>query len=248
MMSAIEAVLFDLDDTLLGNNMDKFLPHYFSALTEYVQPFFGRDEFMQELLYSTQAMINDSDRSLTNREVFWTVFCRRTGLEQSIIEPYISAFYQETFANLEEVTELRPVARKILDLCLDNSLKVVVATNPLFPLQAIEHRLRWAGIPADQIKFELVTAYENMHSTKPNLAYYEEILEIIDVDADKALMVGNDWGNDILPAQELGLHTYWISDTIAEGPKVESIDDFGSLEHLYDRFSDGWLIISPVSQ
>jgi FMN phosphatase YigB (HAD superfamily) len=241
-MSNIEAVLFDLDDTLLGNNMDEFLPHYFSALTEYVQPFLSPDKFMKELLYSTQAMIKNGDPSRTNREVFWSLFCQRTGLDQDIIEPYLGIFYQETFPLLRDVTELRPIARTIVNYCLDYDLKVVVATNPLFPLQAIKHRLTWAGIPADQIDFDLITAYENMHSAKPNLAYYEEILEIIDVEASKALMVGDDWENDMLPANELGLHTYWIGDTITEGPQLEFIDDCGSLEHLFELLSAGWLM------
>ncbi len=247
MMSAIEAVLFDLDDTLLGNDTYEFLPHYFSALTEYVQPFLGQDKFMKELLYSTQAMIKHNDRSRTNREVFWAVFCQRTALDQEIIEPYINTFYRETFPKLQGVTELRPVARNILSFCLNHRLKVVVATNPIFPLLAIEHRLRWAGIPVDQIDYDLITACENMHSTKPNLAYYEEILEIIGVDAGRTLMVGDDWENDMMPAKQLGLHTYWINDTITVGPQVESVDDFGSLEHLYELFLAGWLIARTVA-
>ena len=32
----LKAILFDLDDTLLGNSMDTFIPAYFQALTRYV--------------------------------------------------------------------------------------------------------------------------------------------------------------------------------------------------------------------
>lgn len=241
-MNNIKAVLFDLDDTLLGNNMDEFLPHYFSLVTEYVRPFIGPEKFMQELLFCTQAMIQDDDRSTTNREVFWSIFCDRTGLEQDVIEPYINGFYLERFPELESVTTPRPIARNIVEHCLNHSIKVVIATNPLFPLKAIEHRLCWAGFPMNEFDFELITAYENMHSAKPNLAYYEEILEVVAVEPNEALMVGDDWENDMVPAKKLGLHTYWISDTIDDELHKISIDDYGSLEILHQRFLAGWLI------
>ena len=45
---------------------------------------------------------------------------------------------------------------------------------PIFPLIAMESRLRWAGVdPAD---VELITSYETSHYCKPDLGYFREVV------------------------------------------------------------------------
>lgn len=240
-MAWIEAILLDLDDTLLGNNMDQFLQGYFPLLAAYVEPIIDGDKFLPELLLATQAMINDDDPKVTNREAFWRVFCARNGLDRAEVEPFFTRFYREQFGNLQGLTERRPEAAKVVDWCLNQGLKVVIATNPLFPLDAIEQRLAWAGVPVDQFAFELVTGYENMHSAKPRGAYYREILAAIGVEADRALMVGDDWRNDIAPASKLGMHTFWIaaSDALPVDEGVEPSGK-GTLAELLGRLQNRW--------
>lgn len=241
-MYDLDAILFDLDDTLLGNNMDIFLAHYFPAVSEYFKPFISQDVFLKELLFSTQAMIESTDPNTTNREVFWSVFCERTGINQAIVEPAISAFYRDDFQKLASTTERRPVAKELIQLCFDQGLRVVIATNPLFPLQAIEHRLDWAGLPVDVYQFDLITAYENMHAAKPSLAYYQEILDCIAVEPGRALMVGDDWQNDIVPADKLGIMTFWISNGVTKPPDNQlGLLGSGNLGDFYSRLSDGRL-------
>jgi len=54
----IRAVLFDLDDTLLENNMDHFLKGYFGRLAPHVAHLVPPEKFMPALLAATQAMID----------------------------------------------------------------------------------------------------------------------------------------------------------------------------------------------
>ncbi len=241
MAAELEAVLFDLDDTLLGNNMDVFLQSYFPLLAAHARPIIGADKFLPELMQATQAMINSDDPKLTNREVFWRVFCQRNELEQEVVEPFFARFYRERFGDLEPTTQRRPAAAELVRWCKDRGLIVVVATNPLFPLAAIEQRLEWAGVPVDEFEFDLVTGYENMHSAKPHHAYYREILESVGVQPGRALMVGDDWHNDIAPASNLGLYTYWIAEPGEPAPD-EGIrpDGQGSLTALFQRLQGGW--------
>ncbi|MBK8906297.1 MAG: HAD family hydrolase [Anaerolineaceae bacterium] len=207
----LKAVLFDLDDTLLGNDMDRFLPSYFALLGEFAEKYLPRDQFLRELMTSTEAMIRDVDPALSNREVFWQTFAQRTGLDAVELETFFEQFYRNDFHQLRDRTEKRPFAAELVQFCLDRNLKVVVATNPLFPLIAIEARLAWGGLPVDQFNFALVTAYENMHAAKPQPAYYSEILDKIGCAPEEALMVGNDWEADILPAHSVGIQTFWLS-------------------------------------
>lgn len=237
----LEAILFDLDDTLLENNMDRFLEGYFQLLTSYVQTYINPEKFIDELLVGTQAMIDNDDSHLTNKDVFWDVFCRRTGLIRDEFEPLVNRFYHSDFEKLQVLTSPRPATRQLINFCLERNLNIVIATNPLFPMVAIHHRLDWAGVPVTEFDYSLVTAYENMHATKPKIAYYEEILDRVNVSPQAALMVGDDWNNDIFPASSAGLYTYWITDqTNLNDDEKEVIDDFGTLDGLYLKLSSDW--------
>lgn len=231
----IQAILFDLDDTLLGNNMEHFLPRYFALLGEYARPIFAdRRQLLQELLHGTQAMIADLDPTRTNREKFWRTFTERTGLDQAEAEPFFNRFYEEEFPRLQAVTEQRPAARRVVRACFDRGLQVVIATNPLFPRRAIEHRLAWAGVPVTEFDFALVTSYENVHAAKPHAAYYREILARIGAEPETTLMVGDHWENDMAPAAGLGMRVFWIAPEGAEPPGTPAGDGLlvgaGSLE------------------
>jgi uncharacterized damage-inducible protein DinB len=90
--------------------------------------------------------------------------------------------------------------------------RVVIATSPYFPREATHHRLRWAGLPPEKYPFALVSSYENFHFTKPNSAYFAEVLGRLGWPDGPALMVGNDVEQDLIPAAALGLATYHALD------------------------------------
>lgn len=237
----IRAVLFDLDDTLLGNSMQAFMSRYFALLGEHAQRYLAPDQFLRELLAATRAMMENTDTAVTNRQLFWSVFQQRTGLDPAELEPYFDQFYREKFNLMQPETQLRPVAAELVQTCFERGLKVVIATNPMFPTIAIEQRLAWAGVPIEQFPFDLVTTYDNMHATKPHPVYYEEILSHIGCAPAEALMVGDDWKNDIQPTAVLGLFTYWINYPGNPPPDPSCLTAQGTLEDLYDAIQSGWL-------
>lgn len=238
----IKAVLFDLDDTLLGNHMDTFIPSYFKLLGQYAETYLPRDEFLKVLMTATHVMTTNVDPLLTNREVFWLSFTEQTGLDSAEMESFFNTFYQEQFLVLESVTTRRETAVSLINACQAQNLKVVIATNPMFPRIAVEARLQWAGLPVSEFDFDLITTYETMHATKPNPMYYQEILERIGVDAGESLMVGDDWENDISPAASVGCYTYWLPMN-GENEPVEPnvVSNYGSLDDLYSLITSGWL-------
>jgi len=238
----LRAVLFDLDDTLLGNHMDTFLPSYFGLLGQYAEAYLPRDEFLKVLMTATQMMRVNTDLLLTNREVFWQSFNEQTGLDVVEVEMFFDKFYHNQFQTLESVVTRRETAVSLINLCQQKGYKVVVATNPLFPRAAVEERLRWAGLPVSEFNFDLVTTYDNMHAVKPYSAYYQEILQIIDVSANEALMVGDDWENDIASANSVGCSTYWLPMNGESAPLQEAVvTEYGSLDELYRLVKSGWL-------
>lgn len=237
----IEAILFDLDDTLLGNDIDKFIPHYFGLLGQYAAERIEPQEFFQILQIGTDAMISNQDTAVSNRDVFWSTFEHLSNQDPAEMESFFNIFYATQFNQLEKFTTCLPTANPLIKACFAKGLKVVIATNPLFPRSAIEARLRWAQIPITEFDYNLITTYTNMHAAKPNQSYYLEILDKIDCVPEKALMVGDDWANDIEPATAIGLHTYGIEWPQKANQDLSLPTASGTLAALYARVQAGWL-------
>ena len=67
---------------------------------------------------------------------------------------------------------------------------MILATNPIFPTNADATRLSWIGLKMED--FDLVTDYANSCHSKPNPAYYQDILDQFHLDPARCLMIGND--------------------------------------------------------
>jgi len=83
-----------------------------------------------------------------------------------------------------------------------------VATNPVFPEVAIRQRIEWAGL--GDVPFDWITTMENMRFTKPWPEYYLEVAERLQVPPEACGMIGNDWKQDIEPAEQVGMRTFWV--------------------------------------
>ena len=90
-------------------------------------------------------------------------------------------------------------------------LRLILATNPIFPQTAIESRIRWAGLePSD---FVWITTYENSRYCKPNPEYYNEILSKLNLQPEECLMVGNDVTEDMV-ARKVGMNVFLLTDCL----------------------------------
>ena len=58
-MTKFQAILFDLDGTLLDSNMENFLPHYFSRLAARVAHIAPPKAFIAHLLAATEFMAGE---------------------------------------------------------------------------------------------------------------------------------------------------------------------------------------------
>jgi len=211
MANTIRAVLFDLDGTLLSNDMTVFLPHYFELLSAHLAHILEPDEFMARLMQATQEMLGNDGRD-TNEEVFAAAFYPLAGHSREEMEALFLDFYVEKFPALQKYTRRKSGARQVVQIAFDLGYDVVIATNPLFPAIAIEQRLAWAGV-AD-FPYRLVTSYENSRATKPNLIYFRQILEAIDQPPEASLVVGDE-DMDMVAAR-LGCRTFLVP-----GPRTD---------------------------
>ena len=206
---AKRALLLDLDDTLLLNDMEAFAPHYFHALLAKAKERFSPGPFLAALDAGTQAMWRNDGNDGTNAEVFWSVFCARTGRERDQVLPLFDAFYTQEFETLRQYTGVDPQARVLVELALKRGYQVAVATQPVFPLTAILARLRWAGVGAELFDYHFIASYETMRACKPHPHYFASILSHLGRAPEECLMVGDSPSSD-MAAGQFGLATFWV--------------------------------------
>ena len=213
-------LLLDLDDTLLDSDMNDFIPVYFHALGKEMQGYIEPEKMLKYLMLGTEAMIANDSPKQTLEERFNAKFYPKFDMRRDTLDPIIARFYEETFPSLAYLTKARPEAVDFVEWAFSQGHRVAVSTNPLFPYAAIEHRLRWAGLAPEKYPFEVVSSFEHFHFSKPNPAYFAEVLGRMGWPEGPVLVVGDDPERDLRAAQELGVAAYWIADDeaiLAEG-------------------------------
>lgn len=226
-------LLLDLDDTLLINNMDAFLPQYLSKFSRHVADHIPPELFVQTLLIGTQAMVTNRRPDCTLQEVFDQAFFSLVKVDEDEFRQLADTFYQDIFPYLKTLTRPATGAVELVKQASQRGYRLAVATNPLFPITAIKQRLAWADLQSDAYPFEAITSYETYHFAKPEPAYYAELLAHMGWPEGPVVMVGDDLNLDILPAGRLGLATYYVG-SLSSGSVGDGIDPTasGSLSDL----------------
>lgn len=225
----MKTLLFDLDGTLLPLEFGRFFRAYIKAISGFCAQLIPPDLFQRVLLESTEMMVRN-DGAATNQEVFMRSFLRGVGISKDEIYPVFEEFYATEFPKLKEFTAPTAISAQIIEAALAGGWQIILATNPLFPRQAIEERMCWAGI--HDYPWRHITSYETCHACKPNLLYYREIIENYGLDPGMSWMVGNDCQEDMV-AKELGFNTYLVKDyLIKKNDKYPVPDKEGSLSDL----------------
>ncbi len=205
----IDTVLFDLDGTLLPMDQDEFVRGYFGLLVKKMAPYGYEPQKLIDAVWSgTEAMVrNDGSRS--NEIAFWERFSQIYGRDMSGDIPLFEEFYRVEFQGAQACCGFNPQAAETVRWLHGLGMRVILATNPIFPAIATESRIRWAGLaPQD---FELYTTYENIGCSKPNPAYYREIIRRQELNPAACLMVGNDVGEDMVAAAT-GMQVFLLTD------------------------------------
>ncbi|EGO61739.1 HAD family hydrolase [Acetonema longum] len=221
----IQSVLFDLDGTLLPLDQQEFVKVYLNLLGRHVAPYADPKKFVGQLLSSTGVMIANRDKVKTNKAVFYEDFLPKIGVAEEVLAPALDLFYEQHFGQVRSVTQPSPAARQAVLAAIHAGCDVVVATNPIFPGNAVEQRLEWAGV-AD-LDFKLITSYENSCFCKPHPEYYLEIADRIGRHPSECLMIGNDVEEDLI-AGIVGMKTYLVTDCLLNAKGLEARPDYSS--------------------
>jgi FMN phosphatase YigB (HAD superfamily) len=202
-------VLFDLDDTLLSTNMDQFLPGYFKALSTALSHLGSPEKITRHINSAVNQMVANQNPGKTLKEVFDSHFYAPLGTTEAACRENLQAFYQNEYPHLKSITQAKPQAKQLVNWCRSQGMRMVIATNPLFPQSATRQRIEWAGLLADE--FEFFTTYDDFHFTKPHLAYYVEVLGRLGWPEGPVVMVGDNLPYDLLPMDTMGFPTFWVT-------------------------------------
>jgi len=200
--------MFDLDNTLLRNPT----PEFVTAYVEGVSRFFtarGDLEPHEALRQSVQTMMHGPRRIWqSNLELYWELLHPVwSGTPEELIHAF-DTFYSDDYPALKSNTSPAPMAGEVIDRVRGAGYKIIIATNPVYPAEAIRHRLAWANLPNNLGYYEFVTTADNMHFAKPDPAYYAEILARAGLEPDEAVMVGDEPRYDVAASKTIGMHAY----------------------------------------
>ncbi len=205
----IKAILFDLDNTLLPMDEDKFTKGYFAILCKKLEPFGYNSETLVNTIWAgTNAMIKN-DGTITNEEAFWRVFEKQYGERSLKDKKVFDEFYQVDFSNTKMFCGENECAKQVVDMAKARGFKTILSSNPIFPKLAMVTRAGFVGLGEQD--FDYITSYENSHYSKPNPKYFEEILKINNLKPDEVILFGNSQEEDIQPATSIGIKSYLVS-------------------------------------
>lgn len=227
-------ILFDLDGTLLPMDVIHFNGPYFSLITKEAQKWgIPQETFLPSLKKGTKAMFQNNGPE-TNREAFFSAIKDDDfGMDKKDLQEHLLAFYRNEFDQLKSESAPNPLANEAISIAKEKADKVILATNAIFPREALVTRTGWIDVDLDQ--FDFVTTYDVMRSCKPNPKFFQEIIDYMNItEEDDLFMIGNDVEEDILDSQPLGFETFLVKDYLLNRNNKPYQSKEGSFSDMVD--------------
>ena len=224
----IKNILFDLDGTLLNMDQDKFLKLYMISLYSVL-----KDEYkdINELTYVIETGVRlmfNNDGSKTNEEVFYEHFKNYHKDKTEELTKRIEKYYENEFILAKDSTSSSIYAPLLIKELKEKGYNIILATNPIFPKIATLQRIKWAGL--DPNDFTYISTYENSSYCKPNIKYYEEIINKLNLNKEECLMIGNDTKEDYA-ITNLDIPCIILKDNLINKANLDI--DFSTLKEYY---------------
>jgi putative hydrolase of the HAD superfamily len=223
MTDAVDAVLFDLDDTLCEyrRTSGELLRESFEAVG--VEPFFDVTEYYD----AYETVVNDEDddhegmREL--REVCFARLADEYGRSRDVA--YVMA---DHFAESRDHTNVDPLpgaGEAVEALAADHALGVVTNGAP-----EMQRRKLSALDFADRFDTVVFAGYDV--PAKPAPDAYHAALADLDVAAERAVHVGNSLRTDVPGAHNAGVRSAWLADGSTPDPEphytVDRLDELAT--------------------
>lgn len=215
-------ILFDLDRTLWDfdanaeNNINSLLEEYNITVKD-KHEFYGKYNEINHLLWAAYEK-GDLSKEMLRWERFY-----RTFLEYGIDDKGLAERFGEDYlGNMPNQTILMPHAAEVLIKLHERGCRMAVITNGF---REVQHRkLENSGIDK---YFDAVMISEEQGVHKPSPIIFKRALKAIGGTKNEALMVGDDFANDIEGAMIFGIDQFFYnynSIPCNGGPTYDSSD------------------------
>lgn len=185
-----KAILIDLDGTLLGSKGRlltwSFLFFFYLAFRKERLSLFQTFSFLKSLRRAIEKAgggETNFDRAIAvGREYLSGT---RQEVEEKMSRKMLWVFKKVRFCfyPFKNSSEVNALLNEL------SEYRLILATNPAWPKECVYERISWSGI--DVTHFDMITTSDQMHFSKPNIEYYEELLEKLEMPAEQVLMIGD---------------------------------------------------------
>ena len=217
----IDTIMFDLDGTLLHFSQAAFMRAYFPGLKKVLAGVGLDPDSAIDALWTGMGKMTRDGGNGSNKQRFWEGFSGHLGLAeemQSRVEDACNNFYVTDFHAVRSILAPTDVSRRLVRAMASKGYDVILATNPVFPLCAVESRLGWAGLETSD--FLYISHYSNSSYCKPDPGYFSEILQKMGKEPRNCLMAGNNPSEDMV-AGILGAETFLVTDCLENEADVD---------------------------
>ncbi len=240
-MTMLQAITFDLDDTLWDN-------HGVMARTEE-----GHYRWLLEALEAWRAVRQETALGLSQESGGLDYLQRRQQLAKEVPErrgDFTWLRLRALEAQLEDAGLHRSAALMWAGAAMNefHRLRVQVTPHPEAAglLAALAERYQLAAITNGNIHlkrqplasyFPVAIAAGELLAPKPDPTPFLTALSRLNVAPECAMHVGDSWQEDVLPAQQLGMHAVWISEAEDQPlpPRVHRIAHIKELPSVLEK-------------
>lgn len=203
-------IIFDYDGTLVMGSADDFFKTFFrEVVIKYVKWFGVNPEPFKEAFLKAIEVMTNNTTDKTNETVFYNTMAELTGINIQKIKDFFVDFYDNEFKNTHEAYDPIQLMGEVLDYLHDKGYNIILATDPMFPRNAVDFKLSDCNI--NPRYFSLITTNQNCTRTKISPDFYNEILKKVNINPAESLMVGNHADKDG-NAEKAGIDTILLSD------------------------------------
>ncbi len=201
----VKHLLIDLDGTLLGNK-NLSLSYDFARQALRTIKLYGGLRLGARLLLAMGRELKVASKEFTNDHRIVELFAQQMNLSIEESRRILRESVTTIFPTLEKHFYPIQGAKEFLDWAKER-YKLTLATNPVWPQEIVELRVRWAGV--DPAIFDSITDVRKMHAYKPSQYYYQEVLDQSGIRAEDCLLVGDNVKMD-LPATRVGIRVFIV--------------------------------------
>ncbi len=210
--------IFDLYGTLVDIRTDETKPELWERLSLFYG-FQGADYTPEELKNGYFEIVHELEKEFSEiqvERVFKELFLRKGVSADDALAVSTGQLFR--ILSIEHL-RLYDGAKAMLDRLRESGRKVYLLSNA----QRIftEYELKYLGI---WFSFDDIFISSDHNCKKPDIRFYNALIEKHDIDRETAIMIGNDGTCDIAGAKSAGLHTLYIKSDISPDEPIPDAD------------------------